>query len=85
MYSDVRGTLTYGLRYTSRSGVLLSGYAYSDRAGSAVDRKSTFGYCFSMGSAMISWFSRKQSSIAQSTTEAKYIVASDAMQGSSLA
>ena len=74
----VRGTITYGLRYTSNSGVLLSGYANSDWDGSAVDQKSTFGYCFSMGSAMISWSSRKQGSIAQSTVEAEYIAASDA-------
>ena len=74
----VRGTITYGLRYTSSSGVLLSGYLDSDWAGSAVDRKSTSGYCFSMGLAVISWSSKKHGSIAQSTTEAEYIVASDA-------
>ena len=74
----VRGTITYELKYTSSSGVLLSGYSDSDWVGSVVDRKSTSGYCFSMGSTMISWSSRKQGSIAQSTAEAKYIVASDA-------
>jgi hypothetical protein len=41
--------------------------------GSVVDRKSTSGYCFSLGSAMISWSSRKQGSVAQSTAEAEYI------------
>ena len=60
----VRGTITYGLRYTSSSGVLLFGYSDSDWVGSAVDQKSISGYCFSMGSAMISWSSRKQGSIA---------------------
>ena len=35
----VRGTITYGLRYTSSSGVLLSGYTNPDWDGSAVDRK----------------------------------------------
>jgi hypothetical protein len=38
--------------------------------------KSTPGYCFSLGSVMISWSSRKQGSIAQSTAEAEHIVAS---------
>ena len=57
------------------SGVLLVGYANLDWAGSAVDWKSTSGYCISMGSAMISWSSRNQGSIAQSTTEAEYIAA----------
>jgi hypothetical protein len=46
--------------------------------GSTMDRKSTSGYCFSLGSAMISWSSRKQDSIAQSTAETKYIAASAA-------
>ena len=70
--------ITYGLRYTSSSGVLLSGYSDSDWVGSVVVRKSTSGYCFNMGSTMIPWSSRKQGSIAQSTAEAKYIIASDA-------
>ena len=74
----VRGTITYGLRYTSSSGVLLSGYSDSDWTGITVDRKSTSGYCFNMGSAMISWSNRKQGSISQSTAKAKYIAASDA-------
>jgi hypothetical protein len=74
----LRGTITYGLRYTSSGGLFMHGYADVDWAGSPVDRKSTSGYCFSLGSAMISWSSRKQGSIAQSTAEAEYIAASDA-------
>jgi hypothetical protein len=46
--------------------------------GSVVDRKSTSGLCFSLDSAMISWSSRKQSSIAHSTPEAEYTAASAA-------
>jgi hypothetical protein len=57
---------------------MLHGYTYSDWMGSTVDRKSTSGYCFSLGSTMISWSSRKQGSIAQSTAEAEYIAASAA-------
>ena len=37
------------------------------------DRKSTSSGCYSLGSAMISWFSRKQSSVALSTAEVEYI------------
>jgi hypothetical protein len=50
----VWGTIAYGLRYTSSGGVILHGYTDSDWMGSTVDQKSTFGYCFSLGSAMIS-------------------------------
>jgi hypothetical protein len=57
---------------------MLHGFIDSDWMGSTVDQKSTFGYCFSLGSAMISWSSRKQGSVAQSTAEAEYIAASAA-------
>ena len=59
---------------------MLSGYVDSDWAGSAVNRKITFGYCFSMRYAMISWSSKRQDSIAHSTIEAEYIATSDACE-----
>ena len=37
------------------------------------DQKSTFGSCFSLGSTMVSWFSRKQSSVSLGIVEAEYI------------
>ena len=74
----LRGSVAFGLRYTSNGGVLLHGYADSDWAGSSVDRKSTSGYCFSLGSTMISWSSRKQGSVAQSTAKVESIAARDA-------
>jgi hypothetical protein len=44
-----------------------------------MDKKNTSRYCFSLGSTMTSWKSRKQSSIALSTTEAEYIAACSAI------
>jgi hypothetical protein len=41
--------------------------------GCRVDRKSTSGNCQFLGSLLVSWSSRKQSSVAQSTTEAEYV------------
>jgi hypothetical protein len=55
----IHGTINYGLRYTTSNDIQLHGFTNSDRAGSAEDRKSTSGMCFSLGSAMISWSSRK--------------------------
>jgi hypothetical protein len=69
----LRGTVGYGLRYASGVDMRLQGYADADWAGSAVDRKSTSGCCFTLGSAMVSWCSRKQTSVALSTAEAEYI------------
>jgi hypothetical protein len=74
----LRGTIMCGFRYASNSEVKLHGFTDSDWAGSAEDRKSTSGLCFSLGSTMISWASRKHKSVALSTAEAEYIAACDA-------
>jgi hypothetical protein len=66
----LKGTLDCGLNYDGDHDFTLSGYTDSDCAGSVSDRKSTSGCCFNLGSAMISWQSRKQSRIVFSTTEA---------------
>jgi hypothetical protein len=56
--------------------VRVAGYTDSDWAGSVSDRKSTFGSCFGLGSAAVSWFSQKQKSVALSSSEAEYMAAS---------
>jgi hypothetical protein len=71
----LKGTVDYGLSYDGDRDFTLSGYTDADWAGSVADKKSTSGCCFSLGSAMISWQSRKQSSNSLSTAEAKYIAA----------
>jgi hypothetical protein len=57
----LRGTVEYGLSYIQGDGVKLMGYTDADWAGNTVDRKSTSGCCFSLGSGVVSWFNRKQS------------------------
>jgi hypothetical protein len=74
----LKGTMDYGLSYDEDHDFTLSGYTDADWVGSVVDKKNTSGCCFSLGSAMISWQSRKQSSIALSTVEAEYIAACSA-------
>jgi hypothetical protein len=71
----LKGTIDYGLSYERDHDFTLSGYIDADWAGSVSNRKSTSGCYFSLGSAMISWQSRKQSSIALSTAEVEYITA----------
>eukprot|EP00253_Pinus_taeda_P034244 PITA_34244 len=46
--------------------------------GSLDDRKSTSGNCFSFGSGLITWSSKKQSIVALSSTEAKYVAITSA-------
>jgi hypothetical protein len=64
----LKGTLDFGLCYTGDHDFRLVGYTDLDWAGSVFDRKSTSGCCFSLGLAMTSWQSRKQSNIALSMT-----------------
>ncbi|KAF2322706.1 hypothetical protein GH714_029173 [Hevea brasiliensis] len=51
----------------------------SDWAGSLDDMKSTSGYCFTMGSGVFSWCSKKQEVVAQSTAEAEFVAATAAV------
>jgi hypothetical protein len=74
----LKGTLDCGLSDDGDHNFTPSGYIDSDWAGSVSNRKSTSRRCFSLGSTMISLQSRKQSSIALSTSEEEYIVACSA-------
>ncbi|KAF3634577.1 putative phospholipid-transporting ATPase 1-like [Capsicum annuum] len=47
----------------------------TDWAGSVDDMKSTSEYCFSLGSGIFSWCSKKQDIVAQSTAEAEFVAA----------
>ena len=68
----VQGTSACGIRYSRGKFSNLVVYTDSDWASSADDRKSTTGYVVSLGSGAISWSSKKQQSIALSSTEAEY-------------
>ena len=65
----LKGTVDYGIKYKVNQKINLEGYVDSDWEGSAIDKKSTLGCCFSMRSGMISWFSRKESCMALRTSE----------------
>jgi hypothetical protein len=66
----LRGTIEYGLLYEHCGGVRLAGFIDVDWAEYTEDRKSTSGCCFSIGSGIIPWFSRKQRLVALSSVEA---------------
>eukprot|EP00253_Pinus_taeda_P002376 PITA_02376 len=74
----LKGTTQYGLCYKWTEGVQLQGFTDANWVGVPSDRKSTFGGIFNLGSAAISWYSRKQRSVALSSAEAEYMAASQA-------
>ncbi|GJU91747.1 ribonuclease H-like domain-containing protein [Tanacetum coccineum] len=51
-------------------------YTDSDYAGASLDRKSTTGGCQFLRCRLISWQCKKQTMVANSTTEAEYVAAS---------
>jgi hypothetical protein len=68
-------TPKFGLWYPKGSTFDLIGYSNADYARCKIDRKSTSGTCQFLGRSLVSWASKKQNSVALSTTEAEYIVA----------
>ena len=67
------GTSDMGLWYPHSSNFDLLGYSDADFAGDKNDRKSTSGTCQLLGQSLISWHSKKQTSVALSTTESEYL------------
>jgi hypothetical protein len=68
-------TPCFGIWYPKGSTFDLIGYSDSDYAGCKVDRMSTSGTCQFLGRSLVSWSSKKQTSVALSTVEAEYIAA----------
>jgi hypothetical protein len=56
----------------------LIGFCDADFAGDLDTRKSTTGYVFTLGGGAISWASKRQPTVAASTTETEYMAASSA-------
>ncbi|XP_019168916.1 PREDICTED: uncharacterized protein LOC109164824 [Ipomoea nil] len=68
----IKGTQDYGLRLRPSATTDLHAYFDSDWADCPIDRKSTSGYAVFLGDNLISWVSRKQRTVARSSTEAEY-------------
>ncbi|XP_019159679.1 PREDICTED: uncharacterized protein LOC109156281 [Ipomoea nil] len=66
----IKGKIQYGLWYSKDSELSLIAYCDADWAGNIDDRKSTSGGCFFVGKNIVSWLSKKQSSISLSMAEA---------------
>lgn len=76
----LRGTLNFGLVYSRDGSKDCTGYSDADWAGDTDDQKSTSGYSFQISEAAVSWRSKKQTCVALSTAEAKYMVLANVTQ-----
>ena len=73
IFKYLQGTQKFHLWYPRDTDLTLHAYTDADWVGSVDDRKITSGGAFYMGSRLVSGFSKKQSSIALPTVEAKYM------------
>ena len=79
----VRSTIDLGIVYgasgsfnNNESSMLLKAFSDSDYAADRLNRKSILGYVYMFAGGPIAWMSRKQKSVATSTTEAEYMALS---------
>ena len=79
MLKYLKGIVEYCLCYQG-SDLKIEGYLDVNWARNPDGNKSTFGYVFLLNGGAIIWFSKKQSCVALSTIEAKFVTCSIAMQ-----
>ncbi|GJQ95060.1 hypothetical protein Tco_0006199 [Tanacetum coccineum] len=82
IFRYLKGQPKLGLWYPRDSPFDLEAFLDSDYAGASLDRKSTTGGCQFLGKRLILWQCKKQTIVANSTTEAEYVAAArNAMVG----
>ncbi|GKB69348.1 putative ribonuclease H-like domain-containing protein [Tanacetum coccineum] len=77
IFRYLKGQPKLGLWYPRDSPFDLEAFSDSDYAGATLDRKSTIGGCQFLSKRLISWQYKKQSIVANSTTEAEYVAATN--------
>ncbi|GJW50325.1 retrovirus-related pol polyprotein from transposon TNT 1-94, partial [Tanacetum coccineum] len=68
IFRYLKGTINMGLLYSKDTDMSLTAYAYADHAGCQDTRRSTSGSAQFLGDKLVSWSSKKQKSIAISST-----------------
>lgn len=74
----LKGTRTMKLVLGGDHTARLLGFTDSDFANCPDTRRSVSGYCFTLGSGIITWSARQQKTVSLSTCEAEYVAASEA-------
>lgn len=79
IFRYIKGTLDFGLKigHTTQHNSKLLGYSDADWAGDTLNRKSTTGYVFFLFGSLVSWNSKKQPTVALSSTESEYMALSE--------
>lgn len=80
IFRYLKGTVNLALKYERSGTETLVGFSDADCAGDQDGRRSTTGNIFLLNGGAVSWLSRKQATVALSTTEAEYVALSQAAQ-----
>ena len=90
VFAYLRGTVEYGILYTKDSdgpfhtnGGEIIGYADANWAETDMSRRSTTGYAFGLANGAIAYVSRRQKTVALSSTEAEIYAMTDAAKEAS--
>lgn len=75
----MKGTINKKLEFKAESDEIVVGYADADWASDTTDRKSVSGFIFKVFGCTVSWSSRKQQTVATSSSEAEYVALSSAV------
>ena len=69
----LKGTTEYGLWYPKANNIIIQDFTDADCSGSIDDCKSISGATFYLGGCLVSWLSKKKTSISLSEMEVEYI------------
>uniref|UniRef100_A0A0A9YPH4 Copia protein n=1 Tax=Lygus hesperus TaxID=30085 RepID=A0A0A9YPH4_LYGHE len=76
----IRGSAHLGLLYSDKKcEYVLSGFVDADWVGDVDDRRSVSGYCMYACGNIVSWATKKQTTVSLSSTEAEYVALSSAV------
>ncbi len=75
MMRHLKATRTLGITYGREKGrdLIIKDYSDSNWAGDHVTRKSTSGFIFILNGGPVNWRSKRQATVALSSTEVKYV------------
>jgi hypothetical protein len=79
----VKGTPSLGVQLRTITTPTLTVYSDADWAGCPDTRRSTSGFCVFLGSSLISWSSKRQTTVSRSSAEAEYRAIANAVSESS--